>query len=210
MKNAIVVDLDGTLLKINTFVHYIKFVCKKALRRGNVIIVGRIVLLVILRKVRLISSHEKLKKKILTCSIGYFDDNEMEELAFLLYEYENCEVVSIIEQYRNKGYLTVLSTAAPSIYAEIIGRHYKFDYVCSTKLPKGKYWQENVNEQKKLNTLKLLKDNSLVLSVFITDHYDDLPLLLVEKETNYIVNPSEKSKRIIKENRIQSQFIYGG
>lgn len=208
MRKAIVVDLDGTLLRTNTFIHYIKFVFEEALVQGNVFKAGWIGLLVFLRKIRIISSHEKLKKDILISSRRYVSSYMMEEFATILYEYENKRVVSLMEKYRNKGFFTILSTAAPSVYAEIIGNHYHFDFVCSTAIPTDENWRENVNEQKKKNTFALLEQNSLEMAVLVTDHYDDLPLLSVVKEVNYVVNPSYKTLKLLKENGIKFEAVY--
>lgn len=209
MKKAIVVDLDGTLLKTNTFIQYIKFVCKEMLKCGDVFRAGWICLLVFFRKIRIISSHEELKKRILIISKQYTDEERMERLADKLYPFENKMVVSLLGNYSNLGYLTVLSSAAPGVYANIIGRRYHFEFVCSTEMPNHDDWHENVNEQKKKNTISLLEKNSLKLAVMITDHYDDLPLLLLDKEANVIINPTEKSKGIMENKHVKCKYIYG-
>lgn len=209
MKKAIVVDLDGTLLNTNTFIHYIKYVCKEALKRGDVFRVGWICLLVLLRKLRLISSHEELKKWILTVTGKYTNAERMERFAESLYKYENKKVVSLMSKYKDAGYVNVLSSAAPCVYAYVVGRQFGFEYICSTEMPFTDVWHENVREEKKKRTLELLYNNSLILAVLITDHYDDLPLLLMEKEDNYVVNPTEKSKKVIVENHVMCKYVYG-
>ena len=133
----------------------------------------------------------------------------MEKLATNLIGFENHEVVAILNKYRNRGYSTVLSSAAPEVYAKIVGKRYDFDFICSTVMPNFDEWHENVNVQKKKNTLSLLEINSLKLAVLVTDHYDDMPLLLIDKEENYVVNPSEKSKRIIENEHVKCKYVYG-
>ena len=209
MKKAIVVDLDGTLLRTNTFVHYIKYVCKKALLHGNVFVVIWICLLVFLRKIRMISSHENLKRRILACSKQYSKEDNMQELALELSKYENLKVLSIMDIYKEKGYAVVLSSAAPEGYAKWIAKQYMFDFVCATKMSVDRNWRENVGEVKMQNTLSLLEEKVLTLSVLITDHYDDLPLLRIEKEANFVVNPTEETKKRIEESHIKCEYIYG-
>ena len=46
---------------------------------------------------------------------------------------------------------------------------------------------------KKNKTLNFLKDRVIKISVLMTDHYDDLPLLCENKDYNYLVNPSLKT-----------------
>ena len=209
MNKAIVVDLDGTLLKTNTFLQYIKFVCYEMLKQGDVFRVGIICFLVFLRKIRIISSHEKLKKRILIISKRYTDENRMNKLIKELCYFENKEVIFLLGKYKSMGYVSVLSTAAPCVYAALIGKCYGFNFVCSTAMPNQEEWHENVNEQKKKNTISLLENNSLKLAVMITDHYDDLPLLLLDKEDNFIINPTDKSKKIMEKKHIKCKYIYG-
>ncbi len=144
---------------------------------------------------------------ILACSKHYVSLFKIEEFATLLYEYENKRVVSLLEKHREMGFVTVLSSAAPSVYAELIGTHYLFDFVCATPMPIDENWYENVNEQKKKNTLALLEQNSLEMVVFVTDHHDDLPLLKVEKDLNVLVSPSQKTVDLLKKQNIQYEIM---
>ena len=58
-------------------------------------------------------------------------------------------------------------------------------------MPKGgEDWRENVGEVKRDKVEELLALNDARLSIFVTDHYDDLPLLALEKDSNLLVNPS--------------------
>lgn len=194
MKKAIVVDLDGTLLCTNTFKHFISFICKKSLSEWKFKKTIYICFLVVLRRIRLISSHEKLKYYILKHSFNFVDEKLMVEFSNKLFLYENRRLLDLIDRYRENGYGIILSTAAPAVYANIIGKHYKFDAVCSSEMPNNdNVWHENVNELKKINTLAMLSELNMDFSVFVTDHYDDIPLLLENKDKNIIVNPSNKT-----------------
>ena len=209
MRKAIVIDLDGTLLNTNTFICYIIFICKIALLKGDFFSVCRVVLLIFLRKIRIISSHENFKKKILTCLNKYSNERNMKDFSVTMYKYENQRVISLLNKYRELGYATLLSSAAPETYVEVIASHYLFDFKCATPKVIDSNWRENVGEFKKYNTLSLLKRNSLVMSVLVTDHYDDLPLLQINKDNNFIVNPTDKTRRKIEEKHVNCKFIYG-
>lgn len=50
MRKAVVVDLDGTLVRINTFKVYIEYACEVALRNGRMDICAQLVWNVLLRK----------------------------------------------------------------------------------------------------------------------------------------------------------------
>lgn len=207
MKKAIVVDLDGTLFTTNTFKHYIVFVVKNSLYRLDVWTAFIVSLFVLLRKIRLLSTHEEMKFLILRNTAIYSISSKMRHFVDSLKKYENKSVLNLIEEYRNKGYTTVLSTAAPKNYAMIVASDYGFDCFCSTEMPKGGEWRENFNEQKKKNTFDLLNALDCDLSVFVTDHYDDLPLLRIPKERNYLIYPSSKTKLILDENKIEYSLL---
>ncbi len=207
MKKTIIIDLDGTLLKTNTFEHYILFVVKTALKRIDIRTVFLISILVLLRKVRLISTHEKMKYHILKGTASYATPQRMRELATLLEHYENMNVFSLKESFKEKNYVTILSTAAPMPYAKIISEDFGFDHCSASEMPLGKEWKENVNEQKKKNTLNMLNSFNGELCVFVTDHYDDLPLLRLPKECNYVVNPSDKTKKYLDDNNIEYRLL---
>ena len=202
MKKAIVIDLDGTLFNTNTFEKYIIFVCICALRNFDFYTAFSLPLLVILRKIRLISTHERLKYLILKSSKKYSNEEKMQELVKKLRKFENSKVVALMGQYRSEGYSMMLSTAAPEVYAKIVASSYGFDCYRASEIPLGKDWRENVNKRKRDNTLNSLKENGCELSVLITDHYDDLPLLSMPKELNYVVNPSQKTLQQLYENNI--------
>lgn len=207
MKQTVVVDLDGTLFCTNTFKHYIVYVSKMALMKLDVFLVLKLFLFVFLRKCRLITSHEQLKKKILKNTIKYSDEVSMRKFVDKLMQFENKQVISMIERYRAKGYCTILSTAAPDCYAKIVAYNYAFEKCCSTNMNVNSEWRENVQEKKKENTLSCLSSINGVLSVMITDHYDDVPLLAMPKECNYVFSPTQKTKKKLEEMHIRYTII---
>lgn len=202
MRKTVVVDLDGTLFSTNTFEHYILFVTKEALKQRDLWTVFYVAIQVALRKLRLISTHERMKYKILKQSARYANQERMRKLVGTLVKFENECVVKKMQEFKEKGYVLLLSTAAPKPYAEIISSDYGFDYFCATEIPEGKEWRENVNKQKKKNTIELINSFDGKLSVLITDHYDDIPLLCEPKECNYLVNPTEKTKIFLDKSKV--------
>ncbi len=98
--------------------------------------------------------------------------------------YENPDVVSHFHHYASQSYVTVLATAAPSLYSELIASHYHFDHCLATPPAAIPYaeWRENKHQEKLLNVQKTLTSANAEISVVITDHSDDQPLLDANRE----------------------------
>lgn len=207
MKKVLVVDLDKTLLKIDTFKSYILYVGIAALKVFRVDICFVLTTFTLLRKLRLIS-HSTLKYHVLQKSKYFMNDQRLSSFVSTILREANANVLDAMRKYKAQGYFTLLSTAAPISYATKIKDFYEFDAVCATTLPdEGKEWEENVRERKRDITLKFLQGKDMVLDTFVTDHYDDLPLLQVEKVRNILVAPSAKTQDIIELHNIKYEII---
>lgn len=202
MQKAVVIDLDGTLLTINTFKSYILFVSKLACRKGRLDIAFALAFCVGLRKCRLIS-HEKMKCHILKHSEHFMNRKHLNDFVDSILPLQNEKVYECALAYRKQGFFLCLSTAAPFSYASLIAERMSFDSVCATPMPSLiQDWRENVREIKRKNTLKQLEEHHLTLEILMTDHYDDMPLLKENKEKNILINPSDKTLRIINQHHI--------
>ena len=187
---------------------FIVFVCKKAIGEFDLLLVLRICLFVVLRKFRVIPSHEAMKRLVLRASVQYAKEPYMKDLLLRLLAYENIGVLRIIDRYRKKGYYVVLSTAAPAAYADLIAKHFCFDYVCATSMAvEQSDWHENVKEEKMRATVHLLDKIDARLAIFLTDHDDDLPLLRIPKDANIIVNPTSKTLEKLEQERIVYRLL---
>lgn len=199
MKPALVVDLDKTLLKIDTFRAYIMYVGIEALKVFRLDICLVLALYTILRKARLIS-HKTLKFHVLRKSQFFMNDSRLDVFVSQISCEVNPKVFDIIEEYKSQGAYSLLSTAAPINYANKIKTMFAFDGICATPMPnKGVLWNENVREKKCNTTLVFLQEKGLELDTFITDHYDDLELLKVKKRRNILVEPSVNTLKKVRE-----------
>jgi len=194
MRKGIVIDLDGSLIKTNTFQKYIVFVTKKVIRVFRFDIAIALFYWVALRKCRCIT-HEKMKYHVLRRTLFFMNSSRLEKFVDWLMSDINICVKNVLEVKRAQGYYICLSTAAPESYVRIISDRLGFEGFCASSIPvnRGEVWYENVREMKKNNTLNFLKERDIKMSILITDHYDDLPLLYERKEYNYLVNPSLKT-----------------
>lgn len=194
MRKGIVVDLDGSLMNTNTFQKYIVFVMKNAFFIGRFDIVIALFYWVFLRKSRCIT-HEKMKYHVLWRTRFFMNSQRLERFVDSLMNDINVCIQKILEVKRGLGYYICLSTAAPENYVQIISNRLGFEGFCASSIPvnKDSDWHENVRKMKKNNTLRFLKERNIEMSILITDHYNDLPLLCEKKECNYLVNPSLKT-----------------
>ena len=194
LKKAVIIDLDGTLIYENTFKEFLKFIGIEAIKVFRLDIA-------LVRKMRFIS-HKNMKFHVLKISQSLTTVKKMEYFSKRLLAGINTCVIEKVEYYKQNGYSIYLSTAAPICYAKWIGKHLRFNGVLATPMPCDK-WEENVREKKKDNTLAYLIHQNASLEILLTDHYDDVPLLSVPKERNYIVNPSLKTINMLNEYHIE-------
>lgn len=200
MRKALAIDLDGTLLSTNSFQDYLSYCGHAAVHTFRFDIALCIVFWVSLRKLRFIR-HSTMKRHLLNRTATFMQHKERLDL------FVERELISInhhaqqlMEQYRNRGYLFILSTAAPGVYAHPIAENLHIDLCCATLLPSEVVigqWHENVGEQKVEALRRMLQVHKAELEVVITDHYDDLPLLNYNEGNNFVVAPSSKTKQML-------------
>ena len=189
MQQAIIIDLDGTLLRTNTFSDYILYSCCQSLRSFRLDLVFLLLLFSLLRKLRIIS-HARMKYLILRHTTTFMQQHDLLH-SFVTRElsHENPTVISLLHHYATQSYLTILATAAPSLYAELIASHYHFDHCLATPPATIPYasWRENKQQEKLLSVQKTLTSANAEISVVITEHSDDQPLLDANREGRNIV-----------------------
>lgn len=196
---ALAIDLDGTLLQSNTFRDYLSFCGGAALRRGRLDLCMAIAWWVTLRKLRLVS-HSRMKNALLRRTAPFMQRRDRLD-CFVEAELTkvDTEVQRLMETYRNRGYLLVMATAAPSLYAVTLAEMLHLDACVSTPLPQEVVlgqWHECVGQHKVERLLRLLRTHQAQLDVVITDHHDDLALLQQpEVSRRIVVNPSPLTLR---------------
>lgn len=203
MRKALAIDLDGTLIATNSFQDYLSYCGHSALYCLRLDIALSILFWVALRKVRLIR-HSTMKRRLLNRTASFMQQKDRldqfieRELISI-----NAKALQLMEQYRNRGYLLILTTAAPGLYAHPIAENLHIDLCCATQLPSEVVigqWRENVGEQKVDSLRRMLQIQKAELDVVITDHYDDLPLLNSNEGDNFVVAPSSKTVQMLKKN----------
>lgn len=195
MSKAVVVDFDLTLVKVNSFELFYKKLFVYGVTNLKVKLIAFLVFQIILRKTKLIS-HSELKRSVLIFLKNRDYKSFVDNFAIELNTKISDSVLSCITTYKNSGYNIYLCTAAPSLYISPFIRFCKFifDGVISTPFPqKNGGWVENIRECKRNSILSLLEKKGDMLSIVITDHKDDIPLLQIDKEKNILVNPDKET-----------------
>lgn len=207
MRKGVVVDLDGTLLQTNTFKDYIVFVIKEGVHHFKLHIAIFLFFWVLCRKLRLIT-HETMKYQVLRASQSFMTESRLRSFVSQIETKQNMKVVKLCQQFHREGYYMLLSTAAPENYVQVLYSDFSFDYYCASLLPQNEtQWRENVRDQKKNNTLKILHEENVSLEIMITDHHDDLPLLKVSKRKNILVSPTVKTIKKLSRFKINYEII---
>lgn len=184
MKQAVVVDLDGTLLKTNTFSDYIAYSFSQAVREGQAGLAFRLLWLSLKRKLRLIP-HAELKQGVLSASSAFMeprlDDFVRRELKYL-----NTELLTYLQSLADVS--LVLATSAPESYSSLISNQSGFEICLATATDEP----ENRGEEKARRVADWLQHQHLTLQLVVTDHFDDRPLLEL-CDRRLLVNPSRKT-----------------
>ncbi|WKW45650.1 hypothetical protein P3875_07610 [Myroides sp. JBRI-B21084] len=200
--NIIVVDLDGTLYKGNTFHVFVIYIFKQAIYNFNLFWFVYLVFWTKLRFFKLIS-HKKWKYQLLkSCN-----NKEINTKYFVTCLDKNIEQYILNETNNYK--ISILATAAPSLYAIEIAKKYNFSYCVATEFTESyQNFKENIQEQKFINVQKLLQTlNNEGIDLMITDHLDDA-LLIKHAKKSWLINANEKLKKYINENNLTNYTTY--
>ena len=196
------VDLDGTLFKINTFHFFIRFYGIHCITAFKIVSLVKIVWILSSRLLGLLS-HGKMKFDILKLTSN-MPNSFYEKFVDGILRYKR----SINEINKNYDF-KILATAAPSCYAEIIARIENFDFCIATKFPNLGFNEsfENIGAVKKKNVMNLLSKKGInIIDTVITDHIDDLPLMQVSKRVK-VVNPNKKLISELNQHQISYAII---
>ena len=132
-KKVLVIDLDGTLYRINTFHFFIKYLLNFSLKKLHVKLLYTLLKAIFLRLLKIVN-HSKMKFLILK-AIKEYDEIDMEGFVSSLKEYRN--QLQILED--DTFGIKILATAAPDCYAKIIALNERFDVCLATNTPVANY-----------------------------------------------------------------------
>lgn len=190
-------DLDGTLYDGPSLRHFFLFGVGCLVRKRRLVEAAKILTRFAAWKFAGIISHADMKYANCLVLEKYLTPADIERFVDNMESRINPKVHTLLDFCRAEGYLTVLATASPAFYCEPFSSRCGFDLCSSTPTTPARadYIENRGNE--KLRTILELPGE---LSIVVTDHSDDLPLLKANTTgTNYLVDPSAKTLRQVHE-----------
>jgi phosphoserine phosphatase len=172
---VLIFDLDGTILRINSFPRWVLYMLFGRIPKLHTHIRGRLalhVLLLLLRRKFGRLDHEELQQLLATAwqrANGAGGQGIADRLNAKLLRQRRRNLRLLLNLVANRQLDAVLATAAAAAYAEQLGRSLGFSHVLTG----------GSGDRKRQQVLSLLRDTgwhdrSLIL---FTDHEDDLPLM---------------------------------
>jgi len=182
---VLVFDLDGTILRVNSFPAWVLFLIagrmpELGMRRR--LSLSLISLAWLLRRKLRAASHDDLLRALQRgwrCTVG-------SQCAPLAQRFENAmlaqmrpSMATVLAWVRAEGMDAILATAAAADYAEGLGTRLGFSHVVATPTDRSIGAPGNVGVHKRDRVLALLaaegwRERPMIL---FTDHVDDLPLI---------------------------------
>lgn len=214
-RDALLVDLDGTLLRGNSFHMWLRHILSGGLGTVGISARWRCRLLVLMatamRAVRLID-HASWKYRLQAAwHLAMTDSRDFRQeidgfLAVLKARIDR-DLLDVIHEAQTNGAVAVMTTAAPSEYAAPLAGDLGFDEVVTTPAFREERWCHNIGEVKCRRTLDLLDEKKWLdrRRVLYTDHIDDLALIRESQEIFVVAasaNDAERVGRLIPGDRV--------
>lgn len=199
-KGCVVVDLDNSLIRSNSLIILAKFLSKQLFYKKEYHQLYLLVKVILKRKLKKIS-HKEMKHLIVTQSQNFLSPDQINEFSKILNKEKNDNVDKLLQKYKVKGYHLLLATAAPDFFIPYFLKNLKFtdiDYIATPYNSSVALYIENNGVVKLQNVVNFLENNNYECEAVVTDHEDDLPLILKFPSKIYLVNPSYKTLEIIR------------
>lgn len=186
MKPILIFDLDGTILSVNSFPLWVKYLLKGQFGGLNVLqrmrLTSRVTCVMLERKL-LKKSHYHAKRKLqkLFAEALEKDDEKLALLQFAdqLIDTIRPNMLELLEGLETDFPDAMLATAAAAEYAHPFAQMLGFKHIITTPYFNEKIAFENVGEAKRDSVLAYLKGQGWQdrPRIFFTDHEEDMPLI---------------------------------
>jgi phosphoserine phosphatase len=202
LQRVLVVDLDGTLARGNSFWRWVRFFFTHATGYDSFRLRLVIVWLIASRAFGLVT-HDFVKRRIQQEWKNLNAKSRSELMSGFVGELRSnldAKVFKLLNSFDRATSLIVLATAAPAEYAITLAEVLEFDHCVATVYCDGSAWSNNSGIAKRSAVTKLLCDCGLsALPLFLfTDHEDDIPLMEISTGV-YLVNASSKTGEFVRQ-----------
>lgn len=132
-RSIVVVDLDGTLTKVNTWRCFAKYLLRTTMGRGRLFMALALSWMLLLRRLKVIS-HRRLKRSFMLRSSRLLSESDFESFADDMAGKFDSEVLELVwETCAREDAKAVLATAAAGEYAPLIARRAGIDVTLCTR-----------------------------------------------------------------------------
>lgn len=191
MDKKVVFDFDGTLIRVNSFPKWVKFLAWSKFKNLDFSSFSKIIGLIFKRKLLNSIRHEEFKKALMELP---FSADEVIEFARFLKSFEHQNVMGKLQQLLDEGCFVAISSAAPEMYLKV--------YAKITELENVTVIGASISENKlilnhSINKIENLEEKGFIkptekIEVLFTDSEEDWPLAQRSHKT-ILVNPSENT-----------------
>lgn len=199
----IVIDLDQTLLRCNSFPKWISFLLKKSISTVRLDLFLTIGIFSLLRLLRFIS-HSTYKRKISSLPIPKdWNETFSKELTG---HFQNSVIDYVKTIYKsNPSLKLILSTAAPANYVEPLSKYFPFSFhqVFASSFKEDSFI-DHAGLNKAISFTQAYGD--IQCELFITDHHTDIPMMKLSNKV-MLVNPSHATLRMLEANDIKFEQL---
>ncbi len=206
-KDVLLVDLDGALLRGNSFHLWLKYIVAGGLGTVRPSPRWRCRLAVLLysamRLSRLLDHaawKHRVQKAWAAAMAGSRDPSgELDGFLVLLKARIDKGLLALIREAQANHAVAVLTTAAATEYAEALAEDLGFDAVVATPRGGDVHWCHNIGTVKCRRTLALLREREWHgrRRVLVTDHLDDLPLMAESQQVHLVAEDSVEAARAL-------------
>ncbi|GAA2721749.1 HAD family hydrolase [Cellulomonas aerilata] len=162
-------DLDGTVVDVNTFPYFVRFLTRRLVAERRPAALGALVAAGVLRKLHVLP-HHAFKRLVCDLGAGVPADQVADWARTMLAEHGHPEVVAMVREWEGR---TILTTAAPQVYADHLAAALDIPEVHASYVRQ----RTLVNNEGPQKTVRLRAAGLDRVDVFLTDDtVIDLPM----------------------------------
>lgn len=203
-----VVDVDGTVIRGNSMREMMRFMLTDGVASGNLPVAAKVARHLLLRRLRVIT-HREMKHPIHLLALSFMADSDrMRRFMARLMTKIHPGVMSLLTDLKRRGVKLLLATAAPDIYVAALAEALGADgYTATPHASTLEGYIENRGEEKLVRAQRYAADRGWRIGCVVTDHKDDMPLLLLQGVRRVLVAPDSALCHHLREAHLDYEVI---